>query len=56
MNDQIIERKPLTVGEYNLTVMHVTDIKTGKQYRRERRKKLKKTYLKFGSEKIIAYL
>jgi len=56
MIDKVIERKPLTVGEHNLTVMHVSDIMSGKEFRRQRRKKLKKTYLKFGSEKIIVYL
>ena len=47
---------PRTLAEHNNSVMNSSDILTGKQFRNKRRKKLKKTYIKFGSLKTIVYL
>ena len=57
ISKETLINKTQTLAEYNQGVMNLTsDILTGKEYRRQRRKKLKKTYLKFGSIKTIVYL
>jgi len=43
-----------TLAERNLLCL-TSAIISGKEYRRERRQNFKKTYLRFGSEKIAVY-
>lgn len=57
MIENIRTRQPQTLAEYNNSIVRLTgEILSGKEYRRKRRKKLKKPCLKFGSEKINVYL
>lgn len=54
MNTRVINREPQTLAERNLLRL-TNEIISGKEFRRERRRKKKKTYLRFGNEKIAVY-